>query len=726
MLSENCIIKTFFRFVLLMGIFAVLCCTVHAQEKQINFKAGYSVTTVLEKNNLVIGSELQITDNTGTMLFDGTISQIFPQLEVFGIKYIYEGGKKVEQTGSFIVSNLPDGTFILHSKKGQALDFKITEYGLTTYETETIVVDYSKTVSGCRLMTICWKPSESDLSKPKRKEKLSVKVDETLIDRYGFADIDALQENTLSGYEMVWSDGTVFKGNIKCYEESDGTFYHFETGSFTTKNGTDSMVVDKDNPGDYIYYKEYTGENAPSIFSLSVQVPGQIVAKNGLWNTVTNIAGGKRGTFKRNDGVTFSGEYNVQVADGAIQSITWLKGKMTWRATGDEFEGDLTGTWIHGLPIDGVLRLAGGESPSEWWKTYELSDEEWEVFERFATPLEKFQYADARILAPKVKELENLIKDNRQKDALRILIQYKGLASRTDIADTWEEMTETVSHDLELKRIKSVTDALFAGKFEKALAIAESDRISVTKYAPEFNYSGKMGSGTATYGYKLAADGLTRIYEGQFDYKDSELSVRGFFKNGKRDGEWIAYRKTKSGQVTFLYLVYSNGHHNGFYQYFDIGKYNDLLSLAYVEARLDNNYFAEDMISRAAPELSGAWTYSSKWFSNGKFDGPFHRETDDGTISGEFKNGVRVGIWKETYKTDHLLWWNSHKEDIHYADYTRDNVVLYGFNEETGEKYNERVYFYIDNEAGDYDFEEKLPGPANSYYPIQPADSIKK
>ena len=87
-------------------------------------------------------------------------------------------------------------------------------------------------------------------------------------------------------------------------------------------------------------------------------------------------------------------------------------------------------------------------------------------------------------------------------------------------------------------------------------------------------YSGSYDGGKATYTYIENEDG-SRIYQGDFSWEKSikyrDLTAKGTFKDGKRDGLWVFTSKTTSN-TSFpasetLRVMYKDGNHEGEYSY---------------------------------------------------------------------------------------------------------------------------------------------------------------
>ena len=683
--------------VLFSSSLALLACiTAIAQEKQLSFKAGYNVTCLLDGKVIAPNSPILITDKSGLTIISGTILQSSPYVEIDGSQSFYESAdnKRIDRLGKFTLSNTPSGEFILNTKKGGILDVNFSIQKKIVYETDSKTIEYTNRKGNSTLMTIVWKPSTSSDTYYK-KESLSVYVDNSLIEKYGYSGFEDIQKNTLSGYTMNWTNGKSFKGNIRCFEEEDGSFYHFEEGTYETEDLKET-VKESEHVGYYTYTRDEKGNLDAPYAKWTVEFPKSVIIDHGYWNAFAMITSGETGIFEKMTGEIFEGTYTTTVNNKSLSSISFIKGKYTWDS-GDVFLGDLSGSWLHGIPLDGKLELAGGLMyPAKWWEAYKLSNQEWAHFDQLDNPSAKFKYASSveatRTIAQKVDEVNSLINKGKYQEALVILQRYAATAEKTSIAADWKRTTTEVSTYINNSRSVEISNALINKDFAKASKLlSKPQRSSVSGVK---TYSGPMNNGTATYEYTLASDGISRIYNGRFEFHAPDMEIIGYYKNNKRDGEWIALKIESEGRATTLYAVYNEGTHNGPYRY----------------SRVSSSYH---------------WYVYENQFSNGKFDGPYKYETESEVLVGQNINGYRTGLWKKTFKTDKsFIILNENKADEHYADFSlSSNPSIYGFNKETGQKYSLKTLVKEYNFLPHMEmlvFENSFPGPENSFNGISP------
>lgn len=131
--------------------------------------------------------------------------------------------------------------------------------------------------------------------------------------------------------------------------------------------------------------------------------------------------------------------------------------------------------------------------------------------------------------------------------------------------------------------------------------------------------------GKATYSY-LTSESGERIFDGHFTYTHpSEWSLKGNFKNNRQIGKWIQTTLNNSpGPKALLKTVTTanfgaNGYLDGHFRIQDYYRNGTIIDV------LDATY------------------------RNGRLNGPFKGIVKEGDFSGQYKNGVPVGLWKYSW-----------------------------------------------------------------------------
>lgn len=591
----------FFRTCLLSIILiASLCYSVKAQQKTMSFKAGYTIGYTLDHGKLAVGSQLQINDIHGEESFLGKVISSSPCVVAQGAKTFFEDNSevKIQQSGTFDVSNQPDGTLVFNSKKGGEIIISVTREDSTVFETDTKRVSFTSPRNGFRTMTILWKYAGTvPLDK---KKSLSVKISNSLIEQYGFSNIDALQENTLSGYEIVWNDGATFKGNVRCHNEGDNSFYHYELGTWEDESFIRTLTA-SEGPGDYTYTVEALNPEESAIYKSEVVIPASIVTDYGYWKNSAYVHNGVFGKFWRTDGVSFEGKYDAPMKNGAITSIVWLDGTYTW-PSGDKFVGDLTGQWLYGIPLNGILTLANGKVlQGEWWKgkVFQLTEEEWVEFEKGTTPSQKILYAyqatAVRTINGIIPKLNDLMAKGKNEEALALIREYKDYAAITEIAGKWSELETSLVENLLHGAAINISKALQNRDYSKAIELAikfNGYKVPVSGqksyegslkfenylYRPMNVYAYWTESGAAYYEYNQQNGG--RVRQGQYLFSNDWTTYHGYFNNGEMDGAFVCdINELKTHTVSIQ--SYKNGAPDGIFVRIEKSATGDLTLLQY-------------------------------------------------------------------------------------------------------------------------------------------------
>ena len=559
------------------------------QSKTYPFKAGYNVTCTLDKKVIAEGTDFLALDGNGDMIISGKVKSSAPLLVVSGDHAFKEGDITVVESGDFTVINSSDGTFITNGKKGEALKIRPQKIEGATFKDDSRTVTYSDSDGSTMMLKIAWKPSNSNSYY--KKESLSVRVENDLVAKYGYADTKSILGQTPSGYNFVWTNGYSFVGDIDCREHSDGTFYRMGLGKEIYPNLTQS-IVRSNTPGYYTYTRETINDPNASVTKMVIEVPESVIVENGFWNPVAIINKGKKGTFTFKNGDVFDGEYTAPVQNGGIGSMTFGKGTYRWYS-GDVFKGDYSGRFVGGVPIDGELVLSDGQSPMDnWWESYKLSQDDWKQFEQYQTPTEKFGFAmsvfAADLINSKIQEVNNLLDKGKYADALKILKEYRRIAETTTVAKSWNETLTQIDQELRRTVIKQIADLLIQKNYDAAINLAAQDMgwknvpNGSNKYEGLLNYEQFLAdsqyrfitiaedTGASTYYYNTVNG--QRVRQGYFDFDNGALGFYGYYNNGKMDGPWLFISNNCEGFDSVTLQCYKNGVPDGHFIYVRDGR----------------------------------------------------------------------------------------------------------------------------------------------------------
>lgn len=553
-------------------------------KKDFRFKAGYTVSCTVNKKDIIIGTPIFVSDKSGQTSLDGTVKAVSPQLVVAGISFFSEDNPEIviECHGTFVVSNMQSGMFSLNTKQGEKLSFAVQEIESASFKDAKKSVNYYDPDSQTIFMDVKWVPSDSDAYY--KKLSLKVRVSQALIKQSGFTNIDALQEKTKHGYEFVWTNGKSFQGDIDCYKDSDGAFYHFGAGTYKTPEMTETVVQSK-TAGFYTYIRE-DNTKGQILRKMEIQVPEDAIKQYGFWNTAYLISKGANGIFTLSDGTIYDGSYSAPLTDKGISGFTFMSGQYKW-PNGDTFVGNYLGEWYKGIPTDGIVTLASGERlGKEWWKEdrFNLTKEQWDEFESFITPSDKVDYANsvyaARIINPKVAEINRLSQTGQYEKALSIMREYGHLARKTNIESEWVRLEKELETHVLGKIVNSIANALVEDNYSEAITLAE--KYNGKKLPPdgEQEYDGGLkyeeflvapvywlgyhdGSGESFYYYNTTASGRNR--QGRYAFFNEKVQYQGWYNKGKMDGIWICKADSHLGHKGIVLQSYSDGVPDGLF-----------------------------------------------------------------------------------------------------------------------------------------------------------------
>ena len=183
-------------------------------------------------------------------------------------------------------------------------------------------------------------------------------------------------------------------------------------------------------------------------------------------------------------------------------------------------------------------------------------------------------------------------------------------------------------------------------------------------------YTGPYHKGQATYSYIEKEDG-SRVYEGAFTWKERvemrDLTAKGNFVNGKRDGLWVFtatnISKSKIPTTETLKVFYKDGVHAGEYSYKAAANYSGKDAKG---SFIKNDY-------GSAPE-GMVLTATCK---DNRFDGVLKMSGTSGlkweTTYDASGSQYKTGIWKYTNEVGTYYW-------------DKNNNEQYLINKETGDK----------------------------------------
>ena len=425
----------------------------------LKYKAGYSVTCSIENKEVVNASDFLLLDIHGNEIVKGTVKSISPQLLIAGNYHFTEGTVDVLSFGDFSISNTAGDGFTINERKGSTPVISPISIRSAYFSGEKREISFTDSDATSMLLTIDWLASSKDTESAIKK--LSVRVANNLISAYGYTAIDNLLQNTPSGYTIEWTNGISFNGNISHYIDSDGSL-SLEEGTLSSTSCTETIKrgTEKDT---FVYSREETNTSSAAINKMVITVPERVVKAYNYWNVPQIINRGLTGTFFLNGGDSFDGEYSAPIENGQITKISFNKGTYRWGA-GDVFVGNYSGKSFGGIPIDGVLTLAAGETlRGQWWKDMQFSEKEWNEFLAYQSPSEKLSFykrvSSENIVKKAIDSIRTLLSKGDVPQAITIVNEYGELAHSSSQKEAWQEVLLLLNDAEESTPLENIGDS---------------------------------------------------------------------------------------------------------------------------------------------------------------------------------------------------------------------------------------------------------------------------
>lgn len=188
-------------------------------------------------------------------------------------------------------------------------------------------------------------------------------------------------------------------------------------------------------------------------------------------------------------------------------------------------------------------------------------------------------------------------------------------------------------------------------------------------------YSGRFSKGEATYTYVEAPDG-TRIFDGKFTYRQGECTLTGQFKNDLQSGSWTF--TDNSGNLFVKTLV------------------KKTCSFAF-----DDNGLLSGPVSSKVYFKNGTVIETESYnLDEGREEGEYKYvdwEDRKSTITGQYHEGKRVGIWRHTSANDEPVL-------VNYDITKSGNPQVTTIDRTTGDKiiYYSSIYYQSSGEENGY------------------------
>jgi len=293
--------------------------------------------------------------------------------------------------GIFQVKNADDEFgFTIKPPKGKPLKIETKDVFLHQGFRNKYPAILTKQDHSTYLLTIYYIDSQDERDFYKSK----MEIDKKLIEKNGFYDLNAFILYT-TNITRYYNNGTTFIGRVEnTIAEDNCVKSELREGKFTHTNGDKDVEELTKLPDDNFIYKVSYSERKPNnkIAQMEIIVNKSLIDKYGYWATedyiynTTNI----KYTYKNKN--VFEGEVKHTrdtINDNEIIINSQLTNGTLKYSTGELFNGDLSGQWFCGVPIDGKMKFSDGHIENgNWFIKYGITNE-LEELEETLSPSEK-------------------------------------------------------------------------------------------------------------------------------------------------------------------------------------------------------------------------------------------------------------------------------------------------------------------------------------------------
>ena len=222
--------------------------------------------------------------------------------------------------------------------------------------------------------------------------KLELFVNKSLIDKYGFFALDEFIYYT-TDVTRTYKNGNVFIGKVENTKTEDNYVSSIlKEGKFIYKVGEiDEAELTKLPNNDYKYRVVYSDRRNDNNFKeMEIIVRQSLIEKYGFWATGDYVfyTDDVKYTYKNGDVFIGKAEHTRDTINNTLNS-KFTEGEYKY-ASGEVFQGDLSGYWFCDIPITGKMKFKDGSiEEGNWLEKYDLTLKEAEEVKKGKSPTEK-------------------------------------------------------------------------------------------------------------------------------------------------------------------------------------------------------------------------------------------------------------------------------------------------------------------------------------------------
>lgn len=487
----------------------------NAKEKTIIY-SDYSITGYIAKKEFINWQKITITSlKTKKTIICGDYFANSSSAYVNGYWYRDSPNGTTITNGFFEISNSPN--IGLTTKVKNADSLKITTNDVFSYKGfRNSYPIFLEKLSNNNYSLIVNYDNDKRRMESNEVTKLEITVDKDLVKEYGFYSIDDFIFYT-SDVKQTFANGDVFVGKVNYTSRNENNLISYirKEGKFThpTGNNKEEELI-KQTDGKYKYVVTYSDSTPNYPFSkLEIDVTQELIDKYGYWATSDYIYNTTKAKYTYKNGNVFIGSV-TNTRDTVSKSVnSQLTNGVLAYATGEKFNGNLSGKWYCGLPISGEMTLKNGNvKKGNWLEEYNLTNEECSKLTEIESPSEKLLQA---------KKMYN---DRQYQNTI---IEAKYAISNNDYksADKWCKTALDLKPEGsdELSDLMSKTNEL--GKIYKK---QQHKKELVNKYG--YYFGNKISEGELAEG--MSPEMVNEVWNKNFFYISSAL------RNGNRIEYW--------------------------------------------------------------------------------------------------------------------------------------------------------------------------------------------
>ena len=449
----------------------------------------YIAIGYIHKNQFVEGQKITFySKDTRDTIISGRYTKIGINAYIDGVWRKNTDKGMTRTKGVFRVANYNGIGLSIKPKEWKPLTIEATEiYRYQGFRNKYPAVLEKQRKDGTYLLTVRY----TDRKEANDVIKKELIVSKDFIEKYGFFAIDEFIFYT-TDIKNYHNNGDIFIGTVENTKTDDNLISSkYKEGKITyTAGNVDEEELIKLPDNNYLYREVRSNRMKDNnIAEIEMTVNKLLVEKYGYWaiREYGINTSGRKIIFKNGD--IFNGKIENDTINNTFQ---YTEGEYKY-ATGEVFQGNLSGQWFCGVPISGEMKFTDGSIvKNNWLKKYELTQAEYDEVLKENSPTKK------RILANKLS-LER---------------QYQDAINEAEIAMNYGDYKTANNWYLQAKNIMPEKSSYIDSQIEKITKLQAQEEKRLAEQKKKQAYIAKYGE---YYG--------TLINKGELDVGMSQAMV---------------------------------------------------------------------------------------------------------------------------------------------------------------------------------------------------------